>query len=166
MVADELALVPLSLRPASHRFVRSGDDRRGAVGKVAAVLGAVKVTASSVRHGWRAADDVAIRQIYERAANADRDRAMADRAFVRDRLVPFIGALEGPDGDNFVRRASRRLVGWVAEGRTPSVEMDQLETAFARWVDIREEAERSPDALMESGNKYLESWQVVLAQSD
>jgi hypothetical protein len=46
---------------------------------------------------------------------------------VADRLSPLVGAPDGPQGDALVRGASRRLVAWVAGGRSADEQMSAVE---------------------------------------
>jgi hypothetical protein len=103
-------------------------------------------------------DQLTTRRLYEQATGVDRDRANADLALVADRLSPLVNAPDGPHGDALVLGASRRLVAWVAAGRTADERMSDVEAAFAHWVQLAEEDGAAPEAIMDSLYSYVEAW--------
>jgi hypothetical protein len=81
---------------------------------------------------------------------------------VTERLVRLVAAWDGPKGDELVLAASRRLVAWVAAGRPHDHRVAGIEAAFSRWVDVQEAKDRSPDALKERTDAYIEAWDASL----
>ncbi len=102
------------------------------------------------------------RRLYEQATGVDRDRANADLALVADRLSPLMSAPDGPQGDALLLGASRHLVAWVAAGRTADEQMSAVEAAFARWVQVAEDDDAAPGALVESLESYVEAWDAAM----
>ena len=163
-VADQVAQQPLAVRHGSNRFLVR--ERPGLVGIIGGVAGAVWMAVSVFRRVRRLPDQVTTRRLYEQAAGVDRDRANADLALVADRLSPLVSAPDGPHGDALVLRASRRLVAWVAAGRTADEQMSAVEAAFADWVQVAEDDDAVPGALVESLESYAEAWDAALRRRE
>jgi hypothetical protein len=160
-VADQLAQQPLAVRHGSSRFLVRATERRGLVGIIGGVAGAVWMAVSVFRRVRRLPDQVTTRRLYEQATGVDRDRANADLALVADRLSPLMSAPAGPQGDALVLGASRRLVAWVAAGRTADEQMSAVEAAFADWVQVTEDDDAAPGALVGSLESYAEAWDAA-----
>ena len=166
-VADQLAQQPLAVRHGSNRFlVRAGEERGLVVGIIAGVVGAVWMAVSILRRLPRLPDPMTTRRLYEQATGVDRDRANADLALVADRLSPLVSARDGPQGDALVLGASRRLVAWVAAGRTADEQMSAVEAAFAHWVQVAEDDDAAPGALVDSLESYAEAWDAAMRRSE
>jgi hypothetical protein len=159
-VADQLAQQPLAVRHSSNRLLARA-EKRGRIGIIAGVVGGVWMAVSTLRRYPRVLDQLATRRLYEQATGADRDRANADLALVTDRLSPLVGAPDGPKGDALVLGASRRLVAWVAGGRTADEQMLAVEAAFARWVQLTEDDDAASGAIMGSLESYVHAWDVA-----
>src|ERR687898_238525 len=152
---------PRAVRHGTSRLLARAEKRRGAVGTVAGVVGGVWMAVSTLRRYPRVPDQLATRRLYEQATGADRDRANADLALVSDRLSPLVAAPDGPEGDALVLGASRRLVAWVAGGRTADEQMSAVEAAFARWVQLTEDDDATSEAIMRSLESYVHAWDVA-----
>lgn len=126
-VPDRLAQAPLAVRQGRNRLLARAEDRRDLIGIIAGVVGAVGMAVSAFRRYPRLTDQLTTRPLYEQATGAGRDRPNADLALVADRLSPLVGAPDGPQGDALVRGASRRLVAWVAGGRSADEQMSAVE---------------------------------------
>jgi hypothetical protein len=163
-VADQVAQQPLAVRHGSNRFLVR--ERPGLVGIIGGVAGAVWMAVSVFRRVRRLPDQVTTRRLYEQATGVDRDRANADLAIVADRLSPLVSAPDGPQGDALVLKASRRLVAWVAAGRTADEQMSAVEAAFADWVQVAEDDDAVPGALVESLESYAEAWDAALRRRE
>jgi hypothetical protein len=159
-VADQLAQQPLAVRHGTSRLLARAEKRRGRIGIIAGVVGGVWMAVSTLRRYPRVPDQLATRRLYEQATGADRDRANADLALVTDRLSPLVAAPDGPKGDALVLGASRRLVAWVAGGRTADEQISAVETAFARWVQLTEDDDATSEA-MRSLESYVHAWDVA-----
>jgi hypothetical protein len=159
-VADQLAQQPLATRHSSNRLLAR--EPRGLIGIIAGVIGAVGMALSAFRRYQRLPDQLTTRRLYELATGADRDRANADLALVADRLSPFVGTPAGPQGDALVLGASRRLVAWVAAGRTADEQMSAVEAAFAHWVQVAEDDDAAPGALVDSLESYADAWDAAM----
>jgi hypothetical protein len=159
-VADQLAQQPLAVRHGSRLLARA-EKRRGRIGIIAGVVGGVWMAVSTLRRYPRVPDQLATRRLYEQATGADRDAANADLALVSDRLSPLVTAPDGPKGDALVLGASRRLVAWVAGGRTADEQMSAVEAAFARWVQLTEDDDATSEAIMRSLESYVHAWDVA-----
>lgn len=158
-VADRLAQEPLAVRHGWNRLLAVAEERQGLIGIIAGVVGAAGMAVSTLRRYPRPTDQLTTRRLYEQATGVDRDRANADLALVADRLAPLVGAPDGPQGDALVRGASRRLVAWVAEDRTGDEQMSAVEAAFARWVQLAEDADdAAPEAIVDSLGSYVDAW--------
>jgi hypothetical protein len=160
-VADRLAQQPLAVRHSSNRLLAYAEERQGLVGITAFAVGAVGMAVSIFRRYPRVPDQLTTRRLYEQATGVDRDRANADLALVADRLSPLVSAPEGSQGDLLVRGASRRLVAWVAAGRTDDEQMSNIEAAFAQWVQVSEHDDSAPDAFVNSLESYLDAWEAA-----
>ena len=160
-MADQLAQQPLAVRQSSNRLLARAEKRRGRIGIIAGVIGGLWMAVSTLRRYPRVPDQLATRRLYEQATGADRDRANADLALVTDRLSPLIGAPDGPKGDALVLGASRRLVAWVAGGRTADEQMSAVEAAFARWVQLIEDDDAASEAIMGSLESYVHAWDLA-----
>ncbi|MGH9228420.1 MAG: hypothetical protein ACRD07_06755 [Acidimicrobiales bacterium] len=160
-MADQLALQPLAVRHGGRRFLRATEPR-GLVGIIGAVAGVAWMAVSVLRRVLRLPDPITTRRLYEQATGVDRDRANADLALVADRLSPLVSGPDGPHGDALVLGASRRLVAWVAAGRTADEQMSVVEAAFAHWVQAAEDDDAAPGALVESVQSYAATWDAVL----
>ena len=68
-----------------------------------------------------------------------------------------MSAPDGPQGDALVLGASRRLVAWVAAGRTADEQMSAVEAALAHWVQVAEDDDAAPGALVESLARQVRS---------
>ena len=166
-VADQLAQQPLAVRHGSSRFlVRAGEERGLVVGIIAGVVGAVWMAVSVLRRLPRLPDPMTTRRLYEQATGVDRDRANADLALVADRLSPLMSAPDGPQGDALLLGASRRLVAWVAAGRTADEQMSAVEAAFAHWVQVAEDDDAAPGAVVESLESYAEAWDAAMRRRE
>jgi hypothetical protein len=163
-VADQVAQQPLAVRHGSNRFLVR--ERPGLLGIIGGVAGAVWMAVSVFRRVRRLPDQVTTRRLYEQATGLDRDRANADLALVADRLSPLVSAPDGPHGDALVLRASRRLVAWVAAGRTADEQMSDVEAAFAHWVQVAENDDAAPGARVESLESYAEAWDAALRRRE
>jgi hypothetical protein len=163
-VADQVAQQPLAVRHGSSRFLVR--ERPGLVGIIGGVAGAVWMAVSVFRRVRRLPDQVTTRRLYEQATGVDRDRANADLALVADRLSPLVSAPDGPHGDALVLGASRRLVALVAAGRTAGEQMSAVEAAFAHWVQVAEDDDAGPGALVESLESYAEAWDAALRRRE
>lgn len=161
-VADRLAQLPLALRPRINRVLVRAEGRGGPVGLMAGLAGGVAMAVSTVRRVRRMPDEVSTRRLYEHGAGVDRDRAIADLAFLADRLSPLALAPDGRAGDARVRAASRRLVRWVAAGRPRDDEVSSIETAFAHYVQTAEDDEASGEAKQAGLEPYVDAWDTVL----
>jgi hypothetical protein len=117
---------------------------------------------SAFRRYPRLPDQLATRRLYEQAAGVDRDRANADLALVTDRLSPLVGTPHGPQGDALVLGASRRLVAWVAAGRSADEQMSAVEAAFAHWVQVAEDDDAAPEAFVDSLESYADAWNAAM----
>jgi hypothetical protein len=73
-----------------------------------------------------------------------------------------MGTPAGPHGDALVLGASRRLVAWVAAGRTADEQMSAVEAAFAHWVQVAEDDAAAPGALVDSLESYADAWDAAL----
>src|ERR687891_2605162 len=155
-VADQVAQQPLAVRHGSNRFLVR--ERPGLVGIIGGVAGAVWMAVSVFRRVRRLPDQVTTRRLYEQATGVDRDRANADLAIVADRLSPLVSAPDGPQGDALVLGASRRLVAWVAAGRTADEQMSAVEAAFADWVQVAKEDAAVRGALVGRLESSAEAW--------
>jgi hypothetical protein len=160
-VADRLAQQPLAVRHSSSRLLVRAQERRGLVGIVAGVVGAVWMAVSTLRLYPRLPEQLTTRRLYEQATGVDRDRANADLALVADRLSPLVNAPDGPQGDALVRAASRRLVAWVAAGRTNDEQLSDVEAAFAHWVQVAEHDDPDADAFANSLESYVDAWDAA-----
>jgi len=160
-VADRLAQQPLAVRHSGNRLVARAEERRGLVGIMAFVVGAVGMAVSVFRRYPRLTDQLTTRRLYEQATGVDRDRANADVALVADRLAPLVGAPYGSRGDALVLGASRRLVAWVAAGRTDDEQVSNIEAAFAHWVQVAEHNDPAPDAFVNSLDSYVDAWEAA-----
>jgi hypothetical protein len=163
-VADQVAQQPLAVRHGSNRFLVR--ERPGLLGVIGGVAGAVWMAVSVFRRVRRLPDQVTTRRLYEQATGLDRDRANADLALVADRLSPLVSAPDGPHGDALVLGASRRLVAWVAAGRTADEQMSDVEAAFAHWVQVAEDDDAAPGARVESLESYAEAWDAALRRRE
>jgi hypothetical protein len=114
----------------------------------------------------RLPDPITTRRLYEQAPGVDRDRANADLALVADRLSPLASAPDGPHGDALVLGASRLLVAWVAAGRTADEQMSAVEAAFAHWVQVAEDDDAAPGALVDRLESYAEAWEAALRRRE
>jgi hypothetical protein len=161
-VADRLAQQPLAVRHGSNRLLARAEERRGLIGIIAGVVGGVGMAVSAFRRYPRLPDQLATRRLYEQAAGVDRDRANADLALVTDRLSPLVGTPHGPQGDALVLGASRRLVAWVAAGRSADEQMSAVEAAFAHWVQVAEDDDAAPEAFVDSLESYAEAWDAAM----
>jgi hypothetical protein len=160
-VADRLAQQPLAVRHSGNRLVARAEERRGLVGIMAFVVSAVGMAVSVFRRYPRLTDRLTTRRLYEQATGVDRDRANADVALVADRLAPLVGAPYGSRGDALVLGASRRLVAWVAAGRTDDEQVSNIEAAFAHWVQVAEHNDPVPDAFVNSLDSYVDAWEAA-----
>ena len=79
-----------------------------------------------------------------------------------DRLVPLGCAPDGPQGDELLLSAAKRLVHWVADGRPDDGTMSGPEAAFARLAEAWDRDERPPDLIAELTNSYVEAWSATL----
>jgi len=161
-VADRLAQQPLDVRHCCPGVLVRAQERRSLLGTVAGVVGGVWMAVSALRRCSRLPDQLTTRRLYEQATGVDRDRANADLTLVADRLSPLVNAPDGPQGDALVLGASRRLVAWVAAGRSADGQMSDVEAAFAHWVEIAEEDRAAPEAIMDSLESYVEAWDAAL----
>lgn len=161
-VAGRLAQEPLAVRHERNRLLVRAEDRRGLIGTIAGVVGTAGMAVSAFPRYPRLTDQLTTRRLYEQATGVGRDRANADLALVADRLSPLVGASDGPQGDALVRGASRRLVAWVAGGRTADEQMSAVEAAFARWVRLAEDADdAAPEAIVDSLGSYVDAWDAA-----
>src|ERR687891_1831721 len=158
-VADQVAQQPLAVRHGSNRFLVR--ERPGLVGIIGGVAGAVWMAVSVFRRVRRLPDQVTTRRLYEQATGVDRDRANADLGLVADRLSPLVSAPDGPQGDALVLGASRRLVAWVAAGRTNDEQLSDVEAAFAHWVQVAEHDDPDADAFANSLESYVDAWDAA-----
>jgi hypothetical protein len=161
-IADRLAQQPLDIRHGCPGVLVRAQERRGPLGTVAGLVGGVWMAVSALGQYRRLPNQLTTRRLYEQATGVDRDRAHADLALVADRLSPLINAPDGPQGDALVLGAARRLVAWVAAGRTPGGQMSDVEAAFAHWVAISEKDRAAPEAVMDSLESYVEAWDAAV----
>jgi len=162
-VAARLAQSILDLRSSfPNRLIEASERRDDLLGDVLSVVGTAAGLASLFRRTWRLPDPNETRRLYQRAASVGRDRANADTALVSDRLVPLGCAPDGPQGDQLVLSAAKRLVRWVADGRPDDGPMSGPEAAFARWAEAWDSEERPPDLMTELTDGYVEAWAATL----
>jgi hypothetical protein len=165
-VADQLAQQPLAVRHGSNRLLARAEERRGLIGTIAGLVGGLWMAVSALRGYPRLPDQLTTRRLYEQATGADRDRANADLALVADRLLPLVGAPDGPQGDALVLGASRRLAAWVAGGRAADEQMSAVEAAFARWIQLAEDDDAAPRAIMDSLASYVDAWDAATRRTE
>jgi hypothetical protein len=161
-VAVRLAQQTLAIRSSSTRFAARSDRRGDLLGTVAGPVSAATFVVSVFRRIGGLPNQVETRRLYERAADVGRDQANADTGLVTERLVPLVAAWDGPKGDELVLAAARRLVTWVAAGRPHDHRMAGTEAAFSRWVEVQEAKDRTPQALKERTDAYIEAWDTSL----
>jgi hypothetical protein len=161
-VADRLAQQPLAVRHGSNRLLARAEKRRGPAGIIAGVIAAAWMAVSAFRRYPRPPDQLITRRLHEQATDVDRDWANADLALVADRLSPLVSAPDGPQGDALVIGASRRLVAWVAAGRSADGQMSAVEAAFAHWLQVAEEPDVASEALVQSLESYIDAWDAAL----
>jgi hypothetical protein len=165
-VAYRLAQQPLAVRHGSNRLLARAEERRGLIGTIAGLVGGLWMAVSAFRRYPRLPDQLTTRRLYEHATGADRDRANADLALVADRLSPLVGASDGPQGDALLLGASRRLVAWVAAGRTADEQMSAVEAAFADWVQVVEDDAAAPEAIVDKLESYAYAWDAALRSTE
>ena len=72
-----------------------------------------------------------------------------------------MSAPDGPQGDSLLLGASRRLVAWVAAGRTADEQMSAVEAALAHWVRLAEDDDAAPEAIVDTLESYVEAWHAA-----
>lgn len=127
------------------------------------LVGAATWTVSMMVRAPRLPDPVETCLLYQRAAEVGRDRANADTALVTDRLAPLVCAPDGPQGDELVLAAARRLVAWAATGRPDDGTMADVEATFARWAEVQDTKDHSPALISELNERYIEAWTTTLS---
>jgi hypothetical protein len=73
-----------------------------------------------------------------------------------------MGAADGVQRDALMLGASRRLVAWVAAGRTGDEQMSAVEAAFALWVQVVEDDDAAPEAIVDSLESNADPWDTAL----
>jgi hypothetical protein len=59
--------------------------------------------------------------------------------------------------------ASRRLVAWVAAGRTANDQISAVEAAFAQWIHVTdEEQDAAIEAIRDSVMAYADAWDAAV----
>jgi hypothetical protein len=161
-VADRLASQPLAIRHSTtNRLMAYAEDRRGVIGIMAGVVGAIEMAVSMIRQIVRLPDQDTTRRLYAQATGVGRDQGAADLAVVADRLSPLMHAPNGAQGDALVRAASRRLVAWVAAGRPHDEQVAGVEAAFAQWIEVAEHDSPDPDGLVQVAESYVAAWEAA-----
>jgi hypothetical protein len=180
-VADRLATRLLTFRPGPKRLLDFAPKRWGALGILAALVVVMAVTVAwLLRQLFGVTVGRTTRRLYEQATGVGRDRTRADLSLVLDRLIMLKVALDapamrrlievgptvefasnGPQGEALLHAASRRLVAWVAAGRTGD-ELSDVEAAFARTIQITPTRKGSSAAELDALESYADAWIEVL----
>jgi len=149
-LAAELAKTsPDVLRKMNSALVRA-ESQGGRFGFIAGLTRDSKIESTS--------------RYYAGHAGVHQHTAVADLVVVTDRLLPFE---HGPGSagdyiDDLRAVSAEYLIEWLVAGRPADTKMSRVEAAFDRYVQVRDDADATPEAIQSSGEAYVDTWNSVM----